>query len=198
MPDFIPVNYSLEITVQALSVTGKKAYNVIHAKTATAHPTMADCLNAVDVMTTWLHDDYSALYSDKWATVSVRARSNAEEPGPVAFNTTMNNAGILNGDRLPDAQALRVNTHTGYTGQSQHGAFFCFPADESVQTNGLYHATYRGSAENILESLRLGLVAVDLVLAIESRAHLALYPILAFEAKAIPATLRSRRPDRGI
>jgi hypothetical protein len=197
MPDFVPVARSIEWTILAQHVGGKKLYNVGHCETH-ALPTLADCLNAVDALTTFCHDDYVALFSDQFTIVEIKARSNAEEPGPIAYNTTIAATGTLTGDPYPMATACRVHTTTGLTGQSQHGAFYAFPPNESQVTAGLFNSVYRGSLENILLALNGYFAAVDLTNAIESRRHLDLYPIIAFNARAIPAHLRSRRPDRGI
>lgn len=198
MPDFVPVARSIEWTILATNNIGKKVYNVGHCRTVSALPTLADCINAVDALTDFCHDDYVALFNNTWTITEIKARSNAEEPGPIAYNTTVSDTGTLSGDPVPMATACRVHLGTGLTGQSQHGAFYAFPADEGQITAGVFTPIYLGSMQNVLIALAGYFSAVGLTMAIESRAHLELYPISAFIARPIPAHLRSRRPDRGV
>jgi len=199
MPDFVPVSSSIEFKITAVSTaTGKKMYNIGHTDCAAPFPTQSQCQDTVDQVSAWVIATYKSFFTSDLVVIEVRARSNAQEPGPLAINSTINQAGALNGDRLAPADTLCVNELSGTTGQRRRGKFYVFQADETVRTNGLYTSTYCSNMEGALTGLVALLDAVGQAYAIESRRDLALYQIIGFSAQPIPSHLASRKQNRGI
>lgn len=198
MPDFVPVSGSIEFRITGLHTSGKKVYNIGHVACASPFPTLSEVTQVAVVVGNWCDISYYNMYNSTIRIVEVRARSNAQEPGPVYIDTTPNVAGTLAGDPLPLAQSLCINLVTGLTGPSQRGRWFTFPADETTQTLGVYNVTYKNFMETSLAALQADLQSGGFDLAIESRRHLALYPITGYVGQIIPSTLASRKPNRGI
>lgn len=199
MPDFVPVSGSIEFRITGVSLaTGKKMYNVGHVDCASPFPTQAQCQDVVDVVSAWVIASYKAIYCSDVVVSDVRARSNAQEPGPIAINSAIFQAGQLAGDRLPASQALCVNLLSGTTGQRRRGRWFVFQADETTQTDGLYTAAYASAAGLVISVLRDDIATAGYALAIESRRDLALWQVVGFLPQRIPSTLRSRKANRGI
>lgn len=199
MPDFVPVSGSIEFRIGAYSVaTGKKFYNINHVDCASPFPTQAQCQDVVDAVSAWVIASYKSLWTSDVVVNDVRARSNAQEPGPIAINSTINQSGALAGDRLAASDTLCINLLSGTTGQRRRGKWYVFPADETVRTNGLYTGGYCATAEAAMNLLLADLATAGYALAIESRRDLALYQVIGFLAQPIPSALRSRKANRGI
>lgn len=199
MPDFVPVSGSIEFRITGQSTaTGKKMYHIMHVDCGSPLPTLAECQLVADTAAAWVIASYKSFYCSDIVVNEVRARSNAQEPGPVAYNTTVSQAGTLNGDRVPASQAMCVNLLTGFTGLRRRGKFYTFQADETVQTNGLYSAGYAVGVEASLNLLMADLAAAGFALAVESRRDLFLYQITDFLPQQIPAHLKSRKANQGI
>jgi len=199
MPDFVPVSGSIEFKITVVSTaTGKKMYNIGHTSCASPNPTQSQCQDTVDAVSAWVIATYKSFYTADLVCVEVRARSNAQEPGPIAINSAINQAGALADDRLAASDTLCVNTLSGTTGQRRRGKFYVFQATEAVRTNGLYTSAYCSSMETALASLATSLATVGQALAVESRRDLALYAIIGYSAQPIPSHLASRKANRGI
>jgi len=199
MPDFVPVSGSIEFKITVVSsATGKKMYNIGHTDCAAPFPTLAQCQDTVDAVSAWVIATYKSFWTSDLVCVEVRARSNAQEPGPIAINSAINQAGGLTADRLAASDTLCVNLLSGTTGQRRRGKIYIFQADESVRTNGLYTSGYCSNVEAALNLLLGDLAGVGQALAIESRRDLALYQIVAFSSQPVPSHLASRKANRGI
>jgi len=199
MPDFVPVSGSIEFRIQAQSTaTGKKMYNIGHVDCAAPFPTLADVTAVVNVVSPWVIATYKSFFTTDLVCNEVRARSNAQEPGPLYINSTISQAGALGDDRLASSDTLLVNLLSGTTGQRRRGKWYTFQGTEAIRTNGLYTAVYSSAMESALASLAADLATAGFALAIESRRDLALYQVISFSSQPIPSSLRSRKANRGI
>jgi len=199
MPDFVPVSGSIEFRIQVQSTaTGKKMFNIMHVDCAAPFPTQQDCHDVVDAVSAWVIATYKSFWTSDLVCNEVRARSNAQEPGPLWINSTISQAGSLGDDRLAASDTLCVNLLSGTTGLSRRGKFYVFQATEAVRTNGLYTSVYCAGAEAALSSLAADIVTAGFALAVESRRNLALYQIVGYSAQPVPSHLASRKANRGI
>lgn len=199
MPDFVPVSGSIEFRITGLhSSSGKKIFNIGHVDCGQPLPTLAECQLVADTVASWVVGSYRSVYSDDILINEVRARSNAQEPGPVAYNTTVNQPGQLTADMAPLSTTMVVNLTSGFTGFRRRGKWYIFTPDESVMTNGLFTSGYAVGCETVLSVLRGDLAAAGFALAVESRRDLALYQITGQLGQIVPSTLRSRKANKGI
>lgn len=198
MPDFVPVAASIEFRITGLHTGGKKMYNIMHVDCGSPFPSLSEVRQVAETVAAWVDGTYNALWSSAITSDEVRARSNAEEPGPLWIETGYAAQGGLTGDMLPLNQSLCVNLLSGTTGQSRRGKFYVFPGDETSQTVGLYTVPYATDAIAALQGLESDLAAVGFALAIESRRRLALYQVESYLAQRIPSNLQSRKANRGI
>ena len=199
MPDFVPVSGSIEFKISAVSTTtGKKMYNINHVDCGSPLPTQSECEDVVTAVSDWVIATYKNFFTSDLVVNEVRARSNAQEPGPIAINSSINQAGGLTGDRVAASTALCINTLSGTTGQRRRGKWYVFQGDETVMTNGLFTSGYCSNAEAAMNILLGDLATAGFALAVESRRDLALYQILGFSAQPIPSHLASRKANRGI
>jgi hypothetical protein len=198
MPDFVPVAGSIECRITGVVTGGKKMYNIIHVDCGSPLPTYAECLSVATIVAAWVDGTYNQYWANDITSDEVRARSNAEEPGPVATVTGYAAAGALTADLLPVNTTMCVNLLGTLTGQSNRGKFYTFVADESVITEGLFSVGYATSLQTSLIALAADLAAGGFALAVESRRTLSLKQVVSYQAQRIPSHLRSRKANRGI
>lgn len=198
MPDFVPVSGSIEFRITGVHTSGKKMYNIGHVDCGAPLPTQAEVEAVATVVAAWVDGTYSSFWSSLISSDEVRARSNAQEPGPVAVVTGYAAVGALGGDMQPLDTTMCVNLLGGLTGQSNRGKWYTFTADETVITSGLFSAAYATSMQVALAGLQADLGAAGFALAVESRRNLSLVQIVSFQAQRIPSHLRSRKANRGI
>lgn len=199
MPDFVPVSGSIEFRITGFNqVSGKKVYNIGHVDCGSPLPTLAEVTAVAVSVATWVVGSYKSLYHEDIVVNEVRARSNAQEPGPVYVHNTINQIGALVGDIQPSSTTLCVNLLSGFTGLRRRGKFYVFPADETVMTDGLFTAGYCQGAEAVIELLHDTLELDGFALAVESRRDLALYQVEGYLAQPVPSHLKSRKSNQGI
>ena len=198
MADFVPIAHSMEIRIRGIaSLNAKKLYHVMHAYSTNTSPTLEECQDVADIVSLWVGASYKGQYSDNVTIDEVRVRSNAVEPGPVAY-AYPDVVGTQTGDPMPMSTTLVMTLRTGLTGYSQWARFNTFFCDDSKVTDGLYTQAYVDAVQAALQGLMADLLAASLPLAIESRRHLAIYPVTAVQGNRVPRNLSSRYVDRGV
>lgn len=199
MPDFVAVSGSVEVRIKGIhTVSGKAMYNIIHVDAGVPLPDNSDCHTIALAVQSWCAAYYRDIINEDITIDEIRARSNAEEPGPVDVLSALGIVGSLGGDIVPLDQSLCVNLTTGRTGAARRGRFFVFPADELNQTDGLYISSYADACATALAQLDVGLLAAGEQFVIESRSTLSLYPVTGQSSQRIPSRLRSRKVNHGI
>jgi hypothetical protein len=198
MADFVPIEADIEIRITGQHTGGKKMYNIIHADCGSPHPTLAEVTAAANAVASWVQTTYAALYSQYITVNEIRARSNAEEPGPVYTNASINEAGALLTDMESMDTTMCVNLLSGLTGASNRGKFYVFTPDEPQMTQGIFTSGYQTQCEAAMVALRTDLASAGFAMAIESRRYLRLRQIVGQLGQIIPSHLQSRKANHGI
>lgn len=198
MADFTPIPRCIQVRIQGQHTSGKKVFNLLHFRSASALPPLGDIVAAVAFVSNWVTTNYKLCYSAAITVNEILGRSNAEEPGPTYTDDTINQPGTLLGDMLPLSTSMCATLRTGLTGISNRGRFFAFPATETETAAGLFNAAHVVIVETQLGQLVLDATTAVLPWVVESRRHLRLTPIIGGQGNVVPAHLASRKVNRGI
>lgn len=197
MPDFVPTEHCVQVSVIGTHSSGKQLFNVLHFRASNALPDAADVAACVAQVAAWCHDFYQVVFHNSITITEIRGRSMAEEPAPetVDFVTEV---GDVTGDQGALSSSCVVETLTGYTGPSRRGLFWSFVPGEISQATGLWDVAYVAALVLALTNLKNDAAANGYPWSVWSRHTRDVYPITGVIGSRIPRDLSSRAVDHGI